>query len=200
MRQYHRLRRWFRVGRGRSHAIAPNEMDILGAYVFVHLSAVWAPAIWHGPFEALGGLSQVHGGHGMASTDATHVRAHRSAAGAKGGLRREHRPLARRLDDKAAWGGRPAGWAEGAVALLPQDQRHRHGRALVEVVGPARRLVGDRGYDANHLRDLHAARSTAAVVPSTTSHPLRRRCLRGPQRFRVHLAPPQGLAPDRNML
>ena len=27
----------------------------------------------------------------------------------------------------------------------------------------------DRGYDANHLRDLLAARGTAAVIPSTSS-------------------------------
>lgn len=41
--------------------------------------------------------------------------------------------------------------------------------ALVEAAGPARRLIADRGYDANHLRELLAARGTEAVIPSTTS-------------------------------
>lgn len=42
-------------------------------------------------------------------------------------------------------------------------------RSLVEAAGPARTLIADRGYDANHLRDLLAARGTAAVIPSTSS-------------------------------
>ena len=40
-------------------------------------------------------------------------------------------------------------------------------RALVEAAGPARRLVADRGYDANHLRQFLAERGTEAVIPST---------------------------------
>ena len=42
-------------------------------------------------------------------------------------------------------------------------------RSLVEAAGPARTLIADRGYDANHLRDLLAARGTEAVIPSTSS-------------------------------
>ena len=42
-------------------------------------------------------------------------------------------------------------------------------RHLVEAAGPARRLVADRGYDANHLRRLLAERGTEAVIPSTTA-------------------------------
>ena len=38
--------------------------------------------IWHGLFEALTGHSGVHAGDGMVSIDATHIKAHRSAAGA----------------------------------------------------------------------------------------------------------------------
>ena len=40
---------------------------------------------------------------------------------------------------------------------------------LIERVGPIRRLIADRGYDANHLRALLASRGTEAVIPSTTS-------------------------------
>jgi transposase len=42
-------------------------------------------------------------------------------------------------------------------------------RHLVEAAGPARRLIADRGYDANHLRRFLAGRGTEAVIPSTTS-------------------------------
>ncbi len=42
-------------------------------------------------------------------------------------------------------------------------------RALLEAAGPFRRLIADRGYDANHLRRLIAERGAQAVIPSTTS-------------------------------
>lgn len=41
--------------------------------------------------------------------------------------------------------------------------------ALIQAAGPLRRLLADRGYDANHLRKLLAQRGTEAVIPSTTS-------------------------------
>jgi len=42
--------------------------------------------------------------------------------------------------------------------------------ALVAEAGrPIRRLLGDKGYDANSLRDLLAAQQTTAVIPSTAS-------------------------------
>jgi transposase len=42
--------------------------------------------------------------------------------------------------------------------------------ALIAEVGrPIRRLLGDKGYDANSLRSLLAARKTTAVIPSTAS-------------------------------
>lgn len=40
---------------------------------------------------------------------------------------------------------------------------------LIRATGPVRRLLADRGYDANHLRKLLAQRETEAVIPSTTS-------------------------------
>jgi transposase len=42
-------------------------------------------------------------------------------------------------------------------------------RSLVETAGPARRLIADRGYDANHLRRLLADRGIEAVIPPTAS-------------------------------
>lgn len=40
---------------------------------------------------------------------------------------------------------------------------------LVSAVAPPGELVGDKGYDANHLRRFLAERGTAAVIPSTAS-------------------------------
>ena len=42
-------------------------------------------------------------------------------------------------------------------------------QALVSAAGPIRRLIADRGYDANHLRDLLKSRKIEAVIPSTLS-------------------------------
>ena len=40
---------------------------------------------------------------------------------------------------------------------------------LVSAVAPPGELLGDKGYDANHLRRFLAERGTAAVIPSTSS-------------------------------
>ena len=41
--------------------------------------------------------------------------------------------------------------------------------ALVRAAGPFRRLLADKGYDADHFRKLLAERGTEAVIPSTRS-------------------------------
>ena len=41
--------------------------------------------------------------------------------------------------------------------------------ALLAAAGPIRRLLADRGYDADHLRRRLAAQGAEAVIPSTTS-------------------------------
>jgi IS5 family transposase len=42
-------------------------------------------------------------------------------------------------------------------------------RALLQRVGPVRRLIADRGYDANHLRRFLADQQAEALIPFTTS-------------------------------
>lgn len=42
-------------------------------------------------------------------------------------------------------------------------------QALIEAAGSFRRLLADKGYDADHLRKRLAERGTEAVIPSTTS-------------------------------
>lgn len=41
--------------------------------------------------------------------------------------------------------------------------------ALVQAAGPFRKLLADRAYDADHLRQMLAKRGAEAVIPSTTS-------------------------------
>ena len=41
--------------------------------------------------------------------------------------------------------------------------------ALIEAAGPIRRLIADKGYDADHLRRRLAERGAQAVIPSTAS-------------------------------
>jgi transposase len=41
--------------------------------------------------------------------------------------------------------------------------------ALIRAAGPFRRLLADKGYDANHFRRLLAERGAEAVIPSTAS-------------------------------
>ena len=41
--------------------------------------------------------------------------------------------------------------------------------ALLAAAGPIRRLLADKGYDADHLRRRLAAQGAEAVIPSTTS-------------------------------
>ena len=46
--------------------------------------------------------------------------------------------------------------------------------ALVAAAGPIKRLIADKAYDANSLRNLLAAQRAKAVIPSTASrhHPI----------------------------
>ena len=53
---------------------------------------------------------------GAASADSTHIKAHRSAAGAKGGLCQRRRPIARRTDDQ---GSRTVGQTRQACCAHP---------------------------------------------------------------------------------
>ena len=41
--------------------------------------------------------------------------------------------------------------------------------ALIGAAGPIRRLLADKGYDADHLRKLLAEQGAEAVIPSTNS-------------------------------
>ncbi|WP_245479850.1 IS5 family transposase [Hansschlegelia zhihuaiae] len=122
--------------------------------------------VWLGLFEALTGHSGVWG---TVAIDATHVKAHRSAAGAKGGpsqavgaSRGGRTTKLHALTDLA---GRPR-----VLLLSPGNVNDvSMAAALIAAAGPFDRLLADRGYDANAVRALIDARGAQAVIPSTTS-------------------------------
>ena len=119
---------------------------------------------WLGMFEALTGTT---GTIGTAAIDSSHVKAHRSAAGGKGGLSSKRIGRSRggrtttlhALSDGA---GRPR------VLLLAPGNVHDVIMApeLLDAAGPIARLTADKAYDTNKLRRLLAEQGTEAVIPS----------------------------------
>src|SRR6202007_290669 len=76
--------------------------------------------IWLDMFKALTGSAAVFD---TASIDSSHVKAHRSAGGGKGGLRRSDRTLARRPHDRDPCAGRRAGQAADSARRAGQHPR-----------------------------------------------------------------------------
>ncbi|WP_156912059.1 IS5 family transposase [Kaistia adipata] len=123
--------------------------------------------LWLRMFEALTGHSGIFDG---AAIDATHVKAHRSAAGAKGGafahaIGRSRGGRSTKVHELVDDRGRPC------VLLLSAGNINdiSMAEALIQAAGPIRLLLADKGYDANHLRRRLAAQSTEAVIASTAS-------------------------------
>jgi transposase len=102
----------------------------------------------------------------VAMVDSTTMRAHRAAAGAKGGERGQaigHSRGGRTTKLHALADGQGRLYA----LMLTPGQVHDivGGRALLVAVPPMRRLIGDKAYDANDLRDFLAGQGTEAVIP-----------------------------------
>lgn len=131
------------------------------------------------PLEQTGDLTDIiyaltgsTGMYGSMSVDSSYVKAHRSAAGAKGGpstMRSAARAAGRPLNPRADRRYRPS-------ACHP-DHPRQHGRCTrFDRHGPQpHRLLADRAYDARSLRDELAARRIKAVIPPnpTRKHPHR---------------------------
>lgn len=119
--------------------------------------------VWFAMFEALTGSTGITA---TVSIDSIHIKAHRSAAGARGGLRPGHRQLAGRAHHQdPCRRGRPR-----PVAPDPADARQclRHGAAplLLQALPPIIRVVADRGYGSNALCALIAQLGAEAVTHS----------------------------------
>jgi transposase len=111
--------------------------------------------LWQGIFSALASGAEPSS---VMMIDSTAVRAHRAASGAKGGsatkihvlIEEAGRPLAFRLT-----GGNIADITVAAP--------------LLEGVAASAWLIGDKGYDADHLRALLDRRGTIAVIPNKSN-------------------------------
>ena len=115
--------------------------------------------------------------------DSTHVKAHRSASGAKGGsgAKRSASRAAAVRPKSIAW---PILAADPVVVGLTPGNIADINMAvpLLERTAPPRRLIADKAYDTDRLRRWLAERRIAAVIPSTatrqTPYPLNRRACR----------------------
>ncbi len=87
----------------------------------------------------------------------------------KGGAGPSHRPLPRRAHDQIHalidQAGRPLAFrlTGGNVADITMAA------PLLRQVAPSAWLIGDKGYDADHLRVLLESRGTIAVIPNKTN-------------------------------
>ena len=120
--------------------------------------------IWLMMFKAVTGTTGVLS---AAASDSSHVKAHRSAAGGKGGAFDEAIGRSRggrtttihALSDAL---GRPR------VLLIAPGNVHDVMMApqLLKAAGPIKRLLADKAYDTNNLRRLLAEHGIEAVIPS----------------------------------
>ncbi|WP_426413340.1 IS5 family transposase [Bradyrhizobium ganzhouense] len=128
--------------------------------------------IWTDIFYALTGST---GMYGSMSVDSSYIKAHRSAAGAKGAFNnaigRSRGGQTTKIHALTDDIGRPL-----AFLITPGNTHDLVGaRGLISMVRSPRRLLADRAYDAKSLRDELAARRIKAVIPPnpTRKHPHR---------------------------
>lgn len=123
--------------------------------------------MWFAIFEALIGSS---GACGTAAVDATHIKAHRSAAGAKGGdyaqaIGRSRGGRPTKIHALTDARGRPR-----VLLLTPGNVNDgTMAAALLAKAGPICRLIADKAYDADALRRRLAERGAEALIPPTAS-------------------------------
>jgi transposase len=137
--------------------------------------------------------------------DTTHVKAHRSASGAKGGEWDQAVGVSRggratKVHAAAGAKGRPT-----AFAVTPgQTGDMRFAQALIEPLPPALFLAADMAYDGEGLRAFLAKRRTIPVIPNNPTrkrlHPLQRTRLHTAQQGRAQVMPSQRLPARRNPL
>jgi transposase len=126
--------------------------------------------LWRRLFEA---LTRVDIGDVLA-IDSTTAKAHRSAAGGKGGPKRRRSAARgagaqRKIHAIVDSCGRPI-----ALEVTPgQLGDARVATALISAVPPGRSLAGDAAYDSDGLRRFLVERGTEPVIPN---NPTRKRC------------------------
>ena len=101
--------------------------------------------------------------------DSTHVKAHRSAAGGKGGEEAGCWPLARRRNTKI----HALADAKGRLIAILLTGGEAHdcpvAERLIRTVKPPKRMLGDKAYDSAELREELDQRGTKPVIPNRSN-------------------------------
>ena len=124
----------------------------------------WARrGVWENLFRELAGNGR---STDTQMIDFTHVKAHRSAAGGKGGAEAGCWPLARRAQHEDTRTRRSKGRL--LAILLTGGEAHDCPIAerLIRRVKPAKRMLGDKAYDSAELREELDERGTKPVIPN----------------------------------
>lgn len=156
--------------------------------------------VWQDVFKALTGLSGVYA---SAAIDSTSTKAHRSAAGAKGaffhGIGRSRGGRTTKIHALVDEQGRPRVLLLSPGTLADISMEHE----LIHRAGPFRKLLTDKGYDADHLRKRLAEQQAEAVIParSRRKHPAPHDKLASPAKHRrTPLGEAEGLPPRRHTI
>jgi transposase len=124
--------------------------------------------LWRRLFDA---LTRMEPGD-VQAIDSTTAKAHRSAAGGKGGRGAGDRSLAWRSHNENPPDRRSRGRPIALEVTPGQIGDVRVALALISAVPPGRRLAGDAAYDSDGLRRLLIERGTLPVIPN---NPTRKR-------------------------
>ena len=125
-------------------------------------------AIWRGLFEALREVSA----DAFHTIDSTTAKAHRSAAGGKGGRNAGYRPIPRRAHDQDPRGLRRA---RTPIAIEVTPGQLGDVRAAIGLLGqlPQGRIcAADTAYDSDGLRQFLRLRGTLPVIPNNPTRKL----------------------------
>ena len=124
----------------------------------------WARrGIWENLFRELAGNGRFTD---TQMIDSTHVKAHRSAAGGKGGAETGCWPLARRAKHEE----HALADAKGRLLAILLTGGEAHdcpiAECLIRRVKRAKRMLGDKAYDSAELREELDERGTKPVIPN----------------------------------
>ena len=98
--------------------------------------------------------------------DATYAKAHRSAAGGKGGARARHRADAWWADHQDPRGGKPGRQVDRVFHLSGGNTADlRGGEALIEAVPKGALVIADRAFDADRFRRAIEVRGAVPNIP-----------------------------------
>ena len=103
---------------------------------------------------------------GTQMIDSTHIKAHRSASGGKGGAETGDRPLARRPQHENPAVSDAKGRLLSILLTAGQARDCPPASRLIRPTKPAKTLIADTAYDGGELRQCLEERGTKPVIPN----------------------------------